>query len=102
MAFSRRAEKQIVKAIGIAVLIVCLLYFGFVAAVWAFFEIDLQLNLPKIQAALDQTCGVGIVQVDRDGYDEEFYSYYSLQADCWVDGQGGYTCTCATPVPASR
>jgi hypothetical protein len=102
MAISRRTEKRVVKIVSITVLVICLVYCGSVAAFLALIEVNTQQDLPKIRAALDQTCGAGVVQANREGYDWEFSGFYSVQADCQVDGRGGYTCVCHTPLPSTR
>jgi hypothetical protein len=101
MAISRRTEKRAVKIIGIATLIVCLCFFGSIGLYLAMLWFDVQVNTAKIQFALDQTCGAGVVQVDTDSFNWEFGDYDSAQADCLSDGVGGYTCECYTPTPAN-
>lgn len=98
---SRRLEKRIEKVVAITVVLLCIFFCGLILIFWAIFEIPAGQNLTKIQAALDETCGVGVVVAERRYYDHEFSGYYSPQASCFV-GAGEYSCECRlTPSPTA-
>jgi hypothetical protein len=99
LKLSRKRTQNIERIVAISFAVVCIIFCGSILAVWAFFTITAQQHLTKIQTALDETCGAGIVVAEMQYYDTEFSGYSSPQARCSV-GSGEYTCECRlTPSP---
>jgi hypothetical protein len=98
---SRSRIHKTERIVLISFVLVCVVFCGLNLAVLAFFEIAALQNLPKIQAALDKTCGTGAIVAELQYYGHEFSDYSSPQASCFV-GSGEYSCECRlTPTPLS-